>query len=71
MRFASAGIICAVVMVVAAGTGLSWAYEEISVTDGGAITGRVTMVGGKPTPKGFNLITFPDPVYCGLISTGT
>ncbi|MER3421943.1 MAG: hypothetical protein C4293_00620, partial [Nitrospiraceae bacterium] len=27
--------------------------------------------GGKPTPKGFNLITFPDPVYCGRISTGT
>jgi hypothetical protein len=29
------------------------------------------MVGAKPTPKAFNLITFPDPVYCGRISTGT
>lgn len=29
------------------------------------------MTGGKPTPKGYNLITFPDPVYCGRISTGT
>ncbi|MEW6545211.1 MAG: carboxypeptidase-like regulatory domain-containing protein [Nitrospirota bacterium] len=48
-----------------------WSYEEIAVTDGGAITGRVTIAGGKPTPKGFNLITFPDPVYCGRISTGT
>ncbi len=49
----------------------SWAYDEIAVTDGGSITGTVTMRGGKPTPKGYNLITFPDPVYCGRISTGT
>ncbi|ALA60051.1 carboxypeptidase-like regulatory domain-containing protein [Nitrospira moscoviensis] len=47
------------------------AYEEIQVTDGGTITGTVTMSEGKPIPKGFNLITFPDPVYCGRISTGT
>src|SRR5581483_2896171 len=47
------------------------AYEEVTVTDGGTITGTVTLSGGKPTPKGFNLITFPDPVYCGRISTGT
>lgn len=51
--------------------GSGWAYEEVPVTDGGTITGKVTMTGGKPTPKGFNLITFPDPVYCGRISTGT
>ncbi|CAE6743531.1 MAG: carboxypeptidase regulatory-like domain-containing protein [Nitrospira sp.] len=49
----------------------SWAYEEITVTDGGSITGTVMMTGGKPTPKGYNLITYPDPVYCGRISTGT
>ena len=49
----------------------SWAYDEIAVTDGGSISGTVTMTGGKPTPKGYNLITFPDPVYCGRISTGT
>jgi hypothetical protein len=48
-----------------------WSYEEISVTDGGAVTGRVTITGGKPSLKGFNLVTFPDPVYCGRISTGT
>ena len=52
-------------------TGQTWAYEEITVTDGGTITGSVTMKGGRPTPKGFNLIIFPDPVYCGRISTGT
>lgn len=47
------------------------AYEEVQITEGGTITGKVSMSGGKPTPKGFNLITFPDPVYCGRISTGT
>jgi hypothetical protein len=47
-----------------------WAYEEIQVVDGGSISGKVTMTEGTPVPKGFNLITFPDPVYCGRISTG-
>ena len=49
----------------------TWAYEEIQVTNGGTITGKVTITAGKPIPKGFNLVTFPDPVYCGRISTGT
>jgi len=49
----------------------AWGYEEITVSDGGSISGTVTIIGGKPTAKGFNLITFPDPVYCGRISTGT
>lgn len=47
------------------------AYEEVTVTDGGTITGKIAIAGGKPTPKAFNLVTFPDPVYCGRISTGT
>lgn len=46
------------------------AYEEAPIQDGGAITGKVTIL-GKPSPKAFNLVTFPDPVYCGRISTGT
>ena len=58
------------VWMLMAGT-TSWAYEEIQVTDGGTVTGKVTITAGKPIPKGFNLITFPDPVYCGRISTGT
>jgi hypothetical protein len=49
----------------------AWSYDEITVSDGGTVIGKVTMTGGKPTPKGFNLIIFPDPVYCGRISTGT
>lgn len=51
--------------------GPAWSYEATTVTDGGTITGTVTLTGAKPTPKAFNLITFPDPVYCGRISTGT
>jgi len=50
---------------------VAWAYEEIQVTDGGTITGKITIPEGKPIPKGFNLITFPDPVCRGRISTGT
>lgn len=48
-----------------------WSYEEITVTNGGTIRGKVTLVGGKPRPMAFNLVTIPDPVYCGRISTGT
>ncbi len=53
------------------GLSVAWAYEEIQVVDGGTIAGKVTITEGTPIPKGFNLITFPDPVYCGRISTGT
>jgi hypothetical protein len=59
---------CAVLLMGASAAG---AYDEIQVPEGGTIAGKVTMVGAKPRPKGFNLITFPDPVYCGRISTGT
>ena len=47
------------------------AYQEAPVTDGGRIAGKVTIKGGKPVPRGFNLVTFPDPLYCGRISNGT
>ncbi|MFM8551518.1 MAG: carboxypeptidase-like regulatory domain-containing protein [Nitrospiraceae bacterium] len=46
------------------------AYEEITVTDGGTLTGRVTLTGAVPKPKGYNLTTLPDPLYCGRISDG-
>src|SRR5213594_3840205 len=62
-------IIASMVVLVLASP--AWSYEEIAVTNGGTITGKVTMTGGKPIPKGFTLVTFPDPVYCGRISTGT
>ena len=52
-------------------TSSGWSYQEIKVTNGGTIQGKVTLAGEKPRPMAFNLVTIPDPVYCGRISTGT
>ena len=49
----------------------AWSYSEIKVINGGTIQGKVTIEGGKPRPMAFNLVTIPDPVFCGTISTGT
>lgn len=49
----------------------AWSYEEINVTNGGSIQGKVTITGEKPRAMAFNLVTIPDPVFCGQISTGT
>ncbi len=46
------------------------AYEVIDIKDGGTIEGQVTLSGQAPEAKGYNLITFPDPQYCGRISNG-
>jgi polysaccharide lyase family 4-like protein len=51
-------------------TGPANAYEEMAVTDGGTLSGTVTLVGDVPKPKGYNLTTLPDQVYCGRISDG-
>ncbi len=50
--------------------GQAFAYEEIAVADGGTLIGTVTLQGKVPGPKGYNLTTLPDPVYCGRISDG-
>ena len=50
--------------------GPAWAYEEIAVTDGGSLSGTLSLEGQVPRPKGYNLITLPDQVYCGRISDG-
>lgn len=55
-------------LVVAGAT--AWAYEEIRVLDGGTLTGTVKLEGVVPKPKGYNLTTLPDPIYCGRISDG-
>ena len=48
-----------------------WAYTEHPVTHGGHVAGKVTVKGPTLPPKAFNLITYPEPVFCGRISTGT
>jgi len=40
------------------------------VTDGGSLSGAVSLDGQVPKPKGYNLITLPDQIYCGRISDG-
>jgi hypothetical protein len=50
--------------------GHALAYEEITVSDGGTLIGRITLKGEVPKPKGYNLITLPDAVYCGRVSDG-
>lgn len=46
------------------------AYDEVSVVDGGTFAGTVLLDGKVPGPKGYNLTTLPDAIYCGRISDG-
>ncbi len=46
------------------------AYEEVDVVDGGTLSGVLHLKGDRPRPKGYNLVSFPDPAYCGRISNG-
>ena len=63
--------LCAALIAALAGAGeAAWAYEETIVSEGGALVGAVTLDGKVPRPKGYNLITLPDQVYCGRISDG-
>ncbi len=45
-------------------------YQEVVISNGGSIHGRVTLNGKVPKPKGYNLTTLPDQIYCGRISDG-
>ena len=62
-------------VAVAAAFVLAWAvptlaYDVIAIQHGGTVEGTISLDGAVPETKGFNLITFPDPVYCGRISNG-
>ena len=46
------------------------AYEVMEISNGGTVQGTVTLSGEIPDPKAYNLVTFPDPEYCGRISNG-
>jgi len=62
----AAGMLAAVTI----GAWPSFAYDVIAVQHGGTVEGAITLNGAVPEPKGFNLITFPDPACCGRISNG-
>jgi hypothetical protein len=63
-------IIIVVVGLFPVGNPKALAYEVMNVEAGGTIRGTVTLQGAAPRPKAYNLITFPDPEYCGRISDG-
>jgi hypothetical protein len=63
-------IVAAALGVLLACPGGAGAYEEIAVKDGGTLRGTVILDGKAPMPKGYNLTTLPDPIYCGRISDG-
>jgi hypothetical protein len=58
---------CAVSLVLAQ---IAETYEEIAVAEGGTVIGTVLLDGKVPGPKGYNLTTLPDAIYCGRISDG-
>lgn len=62
--------VIAACLIVACLGGPTYAYEEIAVSNGGTLSGTITLVGEVPKPKGYNLTTLPDQVYCGRISDG-
>ena len=46
-----------------------WAYQEMEVTNGGTIQGKVTLVGKMPYPRIYHLILFPNIDMCAEIDT--
>ncbi len=62
---------CWSLLIVLLGASNGWSYQGVVVESGGSIKGAVTLLGEKPRPMAMNLVTIPDAVYCGRISTGT
>src|SRR5262249_55692632 len=63
---------CSVLLnLFASGSMTSWAYEAITVSNGGTVTGTVQFVGDPPPPTGFELRRYPDREYCGALSDGS
>jgi hypothetical protein len=62
--------ICLLLVAAFLSGGPAWAYEETAVVEGGTVLGTVKLDGNVPKPKGYNLTTLPDQIYCGRISDG-
>ncbi|MEX5219264.1 MAG: carboxypeptidase regulatory-like domain-containing protein [Nitrospira sp.] len=63
-------VFCSLFALLMGVSSAAWSYEEATVTDGGRLVGTITLAGEIPKPKGYNLVTQPDQVYCGRISDG-
>jgi len=46
-----------------------WAYQEMEVTNGGTIQGKVTLIGEMPYPRIYHLVLFPNIDMCAEIDT--
>ena len=46
-----------------------WAYQEMEVTNGGTIQGKVTLSGKMPYPRTYHLILFPNIDMCAEVDT--
>ena len=46
-----------------------WAYQEMEVSNGGSIQGKVTLVGKMPYPRIYHLVLFPNIDMCAEIDT--
>ena len=68
MRFAFGLFTISLVIFLASPT---LAYKETTVSNGGTISGTVSLAGQEPPPLAFSLITNNDTEFCGRISTGT
>ena len=64
------GMVVAAVLAGAAGSDAALAYEEISVNNGGTITGKVVLTGRVPELRVFPLVAYPFGPFCKKISDG-
>ena len=57
------------IMVGLIGAPYALAYEEIAVTDGGSIKGKVSFKGTAPEPKSFEFAKFPNSDFCAQVDS--
>ena len=46
-----------------------WAYQEMEVSNGGSIQGKVTLTGKMPYPRIYHLVLFPNIDMCAEVDT--
>ena len=52
------------------GVAPGWGYEEVTVTNGGTVTGRVTLNGAPPPTRIFHMVFSPNIDFCTRVSDG-
>ena len=52
------------------GESAGWAYDEVEVTDGGTVTGKVSFNGPVPPTRIFHMVFSPNINFCTKISDG-